>query len=123
MARVTLDWLYVHDDADHANFVTLDAATLSAPVAARGDVRARAGGRRVAVRRRGRTTSVDVTSDLVFVADRLWLEDHAGAPVMIRDTRGRLIHGVYWELGVTEHPATVRADVAFTVEQISVGGA
>lgn len=121
MARVVLDYLYLHLAEDPATFLAVDLDGEDVETSKDGGVRTLASGRRRAVRRDGADRSFGVAMDLVprEVVTRLeeWVE--AGHLLLYREPRGRVAWGHVFSLKVRERPAVDAADVSFDFEAIT----
>jgi hypothetical protein len=119
MAQVNLLDLFIHRLDDLTDFVQVDVfGAMSAPEQTRGEVRTYAGGVRRIVKRKGRHKPVNVsfpaTRDVIEK-----LEEWVGEPVMLRDPPGRLVFGVFFEVGQEEIDGGDWVNVSLSVEEIT----
>lgn len=119
MASVTLTRLWLHDAADLSDFITVRTAELGEVPAVHGEVRRYANGNLRAVRRAGTARQVRVRLRPSVRSDVDQIAAWTGRRLMLRDSRGRKLWGVYWDPQVTEVPGVDRADVSFTFEQVT----
>lgn len=120
MPSVALTELWVHDSDNLADYVTSDGfLSESYRRTARGEVRVYAGGRERLTTRAGAPQALNVSLPAVDRTTIAWLEDHKGALVMVRDPRGRLVWGAYFDLDVDEKPGGVLPDVSFSLRSVT----
>ena len=125
MPSVTLDQVYIHLASDESDFVSAITDAAAAPVAVPEEVRSYANGVNRSVRRPGQRKTLNLRLDLMDRESYLWLEDHAGDLVMVRDEVGRKLWGTYNLLDENDHAGGVDdngeapANVAITVTQVT----
>lgn len=119
MASVELYDLFIHNAADLTDFITIDVfGGFSAPEQTRGEVRTYSAGRRRVVRRPGRSKTI--TATFPTTRERIaQFEEWVGETVMLRDPVGRLIFGVYFEVGQDETDGGEWVDVSLVIEEIT----
>lgn len=85
-----------------------------------GEVRTYAGGRQRAITQAGRRGSFAFTLRMVPLATVQLLEDWLGVPVQVRDHKGQLFTGVYFEAPGTEYRDRNAWDVSITLSTVTV---
>lgn len=119
MASVTLDrlWLHQADDLDtYLRFFTSDRGDERAVP---GEVRVYAQGRRRIITRTGSAQTLTATLRQVTSAELDTLEDWRGDLLMLRDHRGRLVFGTFFDMAVTDYTDRSGYDVAITFQQVT----
>lgn len=120
MASVSLTEVWVHDADDPSDYVTSDGFGEGGPTdSVVGEVRRYAQGRRRAVRRAGRTRRYRRTFPAVSDEWIDWMDDHIGSTVMVRDPKGRLFFGVFWEIDIPDLPGGAAPDVTVAFESVT----
>lgn len=118
MASVQLDRLFMSLADDPAQQVTCYSSDWSDVRATTGEVRTYAGGRRRVVTRAGTARTLGFTARLLAPADVLTLDGWRGRVVLVRDSRGRKVYGVYLSVPTTDRRDRGGQDVALTVESV-----
>ena len=84
-----------------------------------GEVRTYAGGRQRAISVAGERSQFEVTLRLVSLATITLLRTWKGIPVQVRDHRGQLFVGVFFDVRVLEHASPTEYDVALPVRVVT----
>lgn len=120
MASVTLKAIWFNRVADPADFLALRYVSgFDRAPEKPGNFRRGAGGRVRLFTRAGRELSWSLSFKAVSLAQKEWLEAHAGELLCIRDDRGGKFFGSYLGVGVGEHRYNHEADVSLEVTEIS----
>lgn len=119
MASVTLTKLYVHDYADVTDYDSFAYAGFSESTRKVGRVRRLAGGRLVlrtepGTEGRHRIDFTNLTGDEVEL-----LRARIGTHVVVRDMRGRLIYGTYFDVDVDDRPENDYRNAQIMVETVT----
>lgn len=118
MPAVTLDrlWLHKADDLDtYLRFFTGPGRDDTRGTA--GEVRVYAQGRRRIITRTGSAQALTATLRQVTSAELTTLEGWRGDLLMLRDHRGRLLFGTFFDMAVTDYADRSGFDVALTFQQ------
>lgn len=120
MASVTVPTVLIAPADDLAAQIELDVSALSDEDGVMGEVRTYASGRRRSVSRVGRARSLPIAFDVVGQRDLLALiKSWCGLVVFVRDPRGRKVWGVYYSVTVKEAIVVDKAEVSFTLTEIT----
>ena len=119
MVTVTLNEVWIHDADDHADDVRLRWADLTVEPSRHAEVRTYAGGRQRIVTGPARPRSGTVTFPLVDRSSLDKLEDWCGRKVMIRDSRGRVLFGMFPSFQISERRTDHRPIVTLSFREVS----
>lgn len=120
MASVALKTLWLNDALDLADareFPLMSALQVTSAV--QGEVRPRANGRQVFVRRAGIARTFTVTLRHCDREQIDWLDGKLGSLLLVRDDRGRKAYAVYREVPVDEIGHTGEGHVSLTLTEVS----
>ena len=120
MASVTLDSIWMHDADDYSDFVQARAGSINVVSGSDGEVRTYAGGRQRLIRgpAQPRTLTVTLPNIERDVLDDV--ESRRGTVQMIRDGRGRVVFGTFFDLQLDETPGLRgRASASFTFREVT----
>lgn len=123
MATLYLDRVWINRWDSGESLSAQSAPKRGRAYAMDGEVRRYAGGRDRAVTQAGRRGLFEVTLRRVSFADVQRLESWMGMPVQVRDHRGQLFVGVFFEVPAVEYPDDRdRYDVPLAVRTVTVAG-
>lgn len=120
MATLTLDrvWINRLDTGEAFSGYSIPNKTLSLRMD--GQVRSYAGGRRRSMSTGGVGGVWPVAFRLQTLTTLVTLEDWFGVPVQVRDNRGQLRNGVYFELSITELHEPLYYDIGLDLQLVTV---
>lgn len=119
MAVVTLTKLWLHEAADLSEYRSWYSTDRRDGRDQAGEVREYANGRRRLVTTPAKAQKLGVTVRLVTDDDLVWLDDHAGTLLMLRDHRGRVVFGSYFTLDIVDYDDQSGYDVSFAFESVT----
>ena len=120
MASVTLDSIWMHDADDHTDFVRARAGSINVVSGADGQVRTYAGGRQRLIRGPAQPRTMSVTMSNIERDAVNDIEQRRGTVQMLRDGRGRVVFGAFFDLQVDETPGLRgRASASFTFQEVT----
>ena len=114
MASVTLTNLWLHEEANHEEYIQVaNLASITERASRDTRVAQRAGGRRQIITRKSRIYTADVELGLVSRDVAEWIDDRKGDLLMLRDPRGRVWWGTVREANVVEVSGHNLVNVSF----------
>jgi len=119
MASVELTRVWLHDEADLSDFVTLKARGIEASPARDVKRRRYAGGRVRAISTQARFRTVSFEAVQVSRDTLAWLDDRLGSLLMYRDPRGRVWWGFIADLPTEEQLWTTDAWLQLTFQAVT----
>ena len=109
--------MFLQDAGDLEDYIAVGRRDPSFTAVPQGSVQMTSSGRRRWTSRPGVEETYNVTVRTRIPADRLWIEEHRGSPVLYRDKRSRVVTGVITNTQVSDLTGGI-ADVAITLEPI-----
>lgn len=119
MAEVALDYLYIHDYTNQSDYDTFGYADLEETWTMVGRVRRLAAGRLRLTTATGAQATYDIRFHNLTAAEVQSLRDRAGTHVMVRDMRGRVVYGVYFDVDVVDRPENGKRNASLTLETVT----
>ena len=120
MVTVTLNELWLHDADDHADHVRVPYASMDVSEARQGEVRTYAGGRRRLITGPAKPRTASVTAQNIDRAIADEIVSRRGSVQMVRDGRGRVLFGTFFEVSLDETPGRKEmVSVGFTVHEVT----
>lgn len=121
MASITLRTLWLTSTSDLSDSLSFPMlAKLTVTPAKPGETRRYANGRIRMVTRAGRAQSAAVTLPACDREQVQWLDEHTGQVLLVRSKDGRKFYGAYFDLTLDEHGYEDAADVALTLDEVTV---
>lgn len=115
---LTLTRLWLNDVGQPSDLVSLSIFDFTRARAVGGQVRTLANGRLRAVRQAWSAKSLTVQVRRPSREQLVWLDDHIGRPVTVRDPDGGKFVGTYFDLGYS-HPVSGVTDISLTLAEVS----